>query len=218
MATKAYIFDLDGTLVDTLKSIAYFGNSALEQFGFPPIEADRYRELVGKGAKRLVHDMLKESGNDKEENFHRVYPLYHDSYDQNPLHLAAPYRGIPELLEELKRRGIKLAILSNKPHSATEQIATALFGAGCFDLIYGQREGVPLKPDPTAVHAILAELSVAPDEAVYVGDTATDMKTGKNAGLCTVGVLWGFREEPELRAEAPQGLVSRAEELLRFIK
>lgn len=214
MRKKAFIFDLDGTLVDTLSSIAYFGNRALEHYGFSPIEKEKYRYMVGNGAKTLVRRMLKENGSEREEDFARVYPFYHTGYDNDPLYLAAPYPGIPEVLRELKARGCLLAVLSNKPHSATRPIITALFGDDTFDAVYGQREGVPLKPDPAALEGILAELSLSPAECAYVGDTAVDMQTGRNAGLFTVGVTWGFREEAELKAEHPQAVISRAEQLL----
>jgi len=217
MATKAYIFDLDGTLVDTLGSISYFANRALEHFGFQAIEKEKYRYMVGKGAKNLVSQMLLANGSEREEDFAKVYPYYNDSYDREPIYLATPYPGIPELLTQLKAEGIKLAVLSNKPHSTTRQIVTALFGEDCFDLVYGQREGIPLKPDPAALAGIMAELSVAAEECVYVGDTATDMKTGKNAGAFTVGVLWGFRDEPELKAENPEAIVQTADALLQFV-
>lgn len=216
MAMKAYIFDLDGTLVDTLGSIAYYANRALEQYGFHAIEKDRYRYLVGNGAKKLVWRMLRENGSDRQEDFDRVLPFYNQSYDAAPTYLAAPYPKIPETLQKLKRQGMKLAVLSNKPHSTTCQIVGALFPKDIFDAVYGQREGIPLKPDPAALSAVMQELGVAPEECVYCGDTGTDMQTGKGAGAFTVGVLWGFRGRAELEENHADAVIASAEELLGF--
>lgn len=217
MKKKAFIFDLDGTLANTLPSISYYGNRALELCGFSPIEMEKYRYMVGNGAKTLVKRMLHENGDDSEESLQKVLPLYNESYDKNPLYLTAPYEGTPELLRALKEKGVKLAVLSNKPHSTSVQVVELLFGKGVFDLIYGQREGVPLKPDPAPLRAVMAELAVTPGECVYAGDTATDMQTGKGAGAFTVGVLWGFRDEAELRENHADAIVSAPKELLDFL-
>ncbi len=210
---KAVVFDLDGTLADTLTTIAYFANRALEACGFSAIPKEKYRYMVGNGAKILVQRMLHQNGDDSPESFDKVYPLYNQSYDDNFLYLTAPYPGIPEALDALKRAGVKLAVLSNKPHATTVKIVESLFGTDTFDIVWGQREGVPLKPDPTALLRLLEELKVTPAETVYVGDTAADMKTGKNAGAWTVGVLWGFRDEKELRENHADVIISSAEEL-----
>lgn len=217
MAYKAYIFDLDGTLVDTLGSISYFANRALEKYGFQPIDREKYRYLVGNGAKKLVWRMLRENGSERQEDFDRVLPYYNQSYDDAPTYLAEPYPGIRELLSDLKRSGIRLGVLSNKPHSTTCQIIDALFEKGTFDIVYGQREGVPLKPDPTALLEMLRQLGAAPEECVYCGDTATDMQTGKAAGTFTVGVLWGFRDREELLKNHADAIVSSAGELFGFL-
>ncbi len=213
MKPKAYIFDLDGTLVDTLSSIAYFGNDALTRFGFSPIPKDRYRYLVGDGAKNLIRRMLAESGSTDPTDFDRVYPYYVAQYHQNPLHLAAPYGGIPELLRQLKADGLKLAVLSNKPHHTTCEIVTKLFGNDLFDAVYGQREGVALKPDPSTLLRLIDKLDATPETTVYLGDTNVDMLTGKRAGCFTVGVLWGFRDEAELRDGEPQAIAAHPDNL-----
>ena len=215
---KAYIFDLDGTIANTLTSIAYFGNRALEIYGYQPIEEQKYRYMVGNGAKILVRRMLRENGIDSEEVFNRVLSLYNQSYDDNPLYLTVPYAGIPEMLKKLKSNDIKLAVLSNKPHSTTCKVAEKLFGNQLFDLVYGQREGVPLKPDPEPLLSVIKELGVKPTECVYAGDTATDIQTGKNAGVFTVGVLWGFRDEAELRENHADAVITTANQLLDFME
>ena len=210
---KAVIFDLDGTLADTLTTIAYFANQALETYGFSAIPKEKYRYMVGNGAKILVQRMLHENGDDSPESFAKVYPLYNQTYDDNFLYLTAPYEGIPEILAKLKDAGVKMAVLSNKPHSTTSKVVQALFGDDTFDLVWGQKEGVPLKPDPAALFGIMKELGVTAEETVYVGDTAADMKTGKSAGAWTVGVLWGFRDEQELRDNHADAIIAKAEEL-----
>lgn len=210
---KAVIFDLDGTLADTLTTIAYFANQALETYGFSAIPKEKYRYMVGNGAKILVQRMMHESGDDSPESFDKVYPLYNQTYDDNFLYLTAPYEGIPEILAKLKKAGVKMAVLSNKPHPTTSKVVKALFGDDTFDLVCGQKEGVPLKPDPAALFGIMKELGVTAEETVYVGDTAADMKTGKSAGVWTVGVLWGFRDEKELRDNHADAIISKAEEL-----
>lgn len=215
---KAYIFDLDGTLANTLNSISHFGNRALEAYGLPPVETPQYRYMVGNGAVKLVHRMLAASGNDSEDNFSKVYPLYNDSYDADFMYLTEAYAGVPEAVAALKAQGMRLAVLSNKPHSTTRKMVENLYGGGLFDAVYGQREGVPLKPDPAALRTVMEELGVSPAECVYVGDTATDMRTGKGAGAFTVGVLWGFRDEAELRENHADAIIHSPAALLDYLK
>ena len=179
---KACIFDMDGTTVNTLDSIAYYANAALRKFNLAPIETERYKILVGNGARKLTERMIKESGGDAALH-EPLLEYYNKTYDDGFLYLARPYDGICELLKSLKERGIKTAILSNKPNPTTVKIADSLFGSGLIDLCFGGRDGVPLKPDPTAVFEITEKLGVAPGECLYIGDTATDIETGKNSGI-----------------------------------
>ena len=208
-----YIFDFDGTLVNSLPSITYFANNALNKFGLPSIPEERYKTLVGNGAKNLVKKMLLEVGAE-EDLFEKVYTEYYTTYDENPSHLTVPYEGIVEMLTELKKRGFKTAVVSNKPHNTTKQICESLFG-DLIDICRGQVEGCPIKPDPTAVFEVIKELGVNKEDCVYIGDTNTDMQTGKNAGLYTVGVLWGFRGYDELKSENPDMIISSPKELLK---
>lgn len=213
---KACIFDMDGTVVDTLSSIAYFANNALNEAGLPSIDTEDYRYLVGNGAKNLVKSMLVKVDAD-EKLFDKVFGRYSTTYNDNFLYLAEPYKGIPDLLKALKDKGITIAILSNKPHATTIKISDALFGKDLIDVCYGARDGVALKPDPTGVFEILAELNLKKEECLYIGDTSTDMKTGKGAGLYTVGVLWGFRERDELEDNGADAIISHPSELLNII-
>lgn len=213
---KGIIFDLDGTLADTLSSIAYFANRALMQNGFPKIPVEQYRYLVGNGAKRLVHGMLRTVGADTEENYAKVAPLYNDSYDADALYLTKPYDGILPLLDRLREKGVMTAVLSNKPDRTTQKIVKELFGSRIL-FCRGQRDDTPRKPDPAGVYCLLEEMQLSPEECAYAGDTKTDMLTGKAAGLYTFGVLWGFRDEAELRENGADQIVSHPEEIGNFI-
>ncbi len=215
---KCCVFDLDGTLVNSLPSIAYFGNAALKKYGFAPIEPDRYRYLVGAGAKNLVKAMLAEHNCRDEEIFQKVHEYYNKTYDNNFLYLTEPYAGITELLKELKKRGFRLGVFSNKPQSTAQKVAESLFGEDCFDLCYGKRDGFPLKPDPSVLLSMLDDWGISKNECLYVGDTSVDMQTAQNAGVTSVGVLWGFRDREELEENHAVHIVSTPREILSIIE
>lgn len=212
---KACIFDMDGTVSNTINSIAYFANNALNKAGFPSIETEVYKKLVGNGAKVLVERMLKTVGAD-ECYYEKVAEEYNTKYDNDFLYLTEPYEGIIDMLKKLKEKGIKVAILSNKPHSTACKVSDALFGAELIDICYGGRDGVALKPDPSGVFEIMNELDVSKEECLYIGDTATDMKTGKGADLYTVGVLWGFRDREELENSGADVIISHPSEIVNI--
>ena len=195
---SACFFDLDGTLLNTLPTIAHYANSALAKYGIAPIPQERYRYLVGNGAKLLVERMLRERNAYSPELYTKVYNYYNESYNAAPLVYTEPYPGIPELLAALKERGIRLGIISNKPDAAVTELAAEFFPS-VFDWVQGQREGLPLKPDPMTLVSALDRLGVAPRDAMYVGDLPVDAETGRRAGTGTVGVLWGFSTESEIR-------------------
>lgn len=213
---KACIFDMDGTVANTINSIKYFANNALKKAGLDEIDTETYKVIVGNGAKVLVERMLKTVGAD-EKYFDEVSFEYNTKYDNDFLYLTEPYEGIIDMLKELKKLGIKAAILSNKPHGTAIKVSEALFPDGLIDVCYGGREGVALKPDPQGVFDIIDELGVKKEECLYIGDTGTDMKTGKGAGLYTVGVLWGFRKEPELLENGADAIISHPSELLDIV-
>ena len=161
---NTYIFDLDGTLVNSLHSIAFFANNALKKHSLGTIPTERYKLLVGDGAATLVKRMLAQVGAD-ESLFESVYGEYCTTYDNDFLYLTEPYGGIIDMLKGLKKRNFKTAIVSNKPHSTTKKISDKLFG-NLIDLCYGKREGYPVKPDPTSVNELIRELAVK-KKAVY---------------------------------------------------
>lgn len=214
---KACIFDLDGTLANTLNSIAYFANNALKKHNLPEIPTEHYRYHVGDGEKNLIIRMLSDVGANEEEYLSSVRSLYNKSYDDNFLYLTEAYEGIIPLLSSLKEKGMKLAVLSNKPHETTYKIVNTLF-PDTFDVVYGKREGYPIKPDPKSVFEILEELHVSSAETMYFGDTKTDMLTGKGAGIFTVGVTWGFRDEAELKANGADVVVKCPDEILGLLR
>ena len=194
---KLCIFDLDGTLTNTLDAISHFGNTALGKNGFDAIEKDRYRYLVGDGRDLLIHRMLAESGKDTDENFAKVAKSYDEAYEAEPLYKTAPYEGIPELLSALSEKGYGICVLSNKPDNVVQDIVRLFFG-DIFRVVMGKKPEFEIKPSPQAALAISRECGVEPAECVFIGDTDVDIKTGKNAGMKTCGVLWGFREKEEL--------------------
>ncbi len=199
---KLCIFDMDGTLVNTINSIAHFANTALDKFGLEPISTEEYKILVGNGSDVLVKRMLAKYGKTTEE-FPSLHPYYVNIYDNDFMYLTEPYEGIIDMLKSLKAQGIKTAVLSNKDDSTAKKVSDELFGDELIDLCLGAREGIPLKPEPDAVLEIMEHFGVSKEECLYIGDTATDIKTAKNAELYSIGVLWGFRDEAELRgAEA----------------
>lgn len=212
---KCCIFDMDGTLANTIHSIAYFGNKALSEIGLPPIDAETYKVLVGNGAKSLIHRALDHYGCDSEENFNKVFTKYKADYDADFMYLTEPYDGIMELLKELKVRGMKTAILSNKHHPTAKKVSDLMFGDELIDVCRGEVPEVPIKPDPKGLFLLLEEFGCKPEECIYVGDTGTDIETGKSAGAFTVGVLWGFRKKPELLAA--DAIISHPSEILTFL-
>lgn len=215
---KAVIFDLDGTLSDSIASIKYCGDRALAPFGYGPFPESDYKYFVGDGAANLIKRALAAAGDSKLEHFEEAFSLYKKFFAVDCMYRVKPYDGIPELLTELKKREMKIAVLSNKPHDQTIDVIETLFGKGYFDIIQGQKDGLPIKPDPAGVFTILEQLNLSAGDILYLGDTATDMKTGKSAGAFTVGALWGFRERTELEEAYADALISHPLDLLAFIE
>ena len=196
---KLCIFALDGTLTNTLPAISHFGNAALGSIGLGKISTDRYRYLVGDGRDILIHRMLSEFDADTDENFKNAVRAYDMAYESDPLYRTAPYDGILELLDALKKAGVKLSVLSNKPDNVVQEIVRLFFG-DTFTHSMGHLPFHNIKPDPEAALMLCEKCGVLPADTMFIGDTDVDIKTGKNAGMKTCGVLWGFREKEELMA------------------
>ncbi len=217
MPYSACIFDLDGTLADTLHSIAHFGNGTLEAFGYPPIDPIEYKQLVGNGADLLMRRMLARVGAKlSEEELKRFRAEYDRRYADDPMALVGAYPGLPYVLPRLRESGMKLGVLSNKPDDMTRAIVAGLY-PGIFHAVHGQREGIPTKPDPAAVLALAEELGAAPGGVLYIGDSGVDMDTAKNAGMDSCGVLWGFRSKEELLEHGAMYLAGDPAELEKVI-
>lgn len=209
---KLCIFDMDGTAVNSLRSIAYFANQTLVRNGFAPYPDDAYKTMVGNGAAKLVRRMIDgRGGNDAQ--YRAVLAEYNLTYDSNPLFRAAAYDGIVDVMDALRTKGVAIAILSNKPHTTTCQIAQGLFGDRV-DACFGGRDGVPLKPAPDAVNALMAQFDASPAECLYIGDTATDMETAANAGVFSIGAEWGFRSVDELKNAGAGALAAQPSDIL----
>ncbi len=208
---KAAIFDLDGTLLDTVEDLAYSVNAALEENGFPTHPTDKYFYFVGNGAKNLIKRALPEGAS--EDDFTKVYARFGEIYKEHWNVATKPYSGIPEMISELKKDGVLLAILSNKPHERTVEIAQCFF-PGVFDVVYGGRPNIPLKPDPYALLEVVRELGVTVEDSFYMGDSGSDMETGRNAGIYSAGAVWGFRTADELMSHGASILVNTASEAL----
>lgn len=214
---KACIFDLDGTLTDTLESLTYSVNKTLGEMDLPPITADECESFVGNGARVLMECSLRAAGEENMDRLEEAMERYGRIFDANCTYHVTPYEGITALLKELKERGVKLAVLSNKPHRQTVKVAEEIFGREVFDAVQGQQEGMPRKPSPEGISAILERLGAAKEECLYVGDSEVDIATGQNAMTRTVSVAWGFRTEEELKAAGAACLIDRPKELLKLL-
>ena len=214
---KACIFDLDGTLTNTLESMTYSVNLTLKEMGLSQITKDQCRMFVGNGARVLIEESLKVSGDPKASRIEEGMKIYGRIFDQNCTYHVTPYEGIPEMLKALKDRGIHLAVLSNKPDRQTVKVVKEIFGDNIFDYAQGQKDGIRRKPAPDGVWYLMEQMQVSKEECLYIGDSEVDAATGKNAGLKTIGVLWGVRERKTLETAGADHLIERPEELLQFV-
>ena len=214
---KACIFDLDGTLTNTLESMTYSVNLTLKEMGLSQITKDQCRMFVGNGARVLIEESLKVSGDPKASRIEEGMKIYGRIFDQNCTYHVTPYEGIPEMLKALKDRGIHLAVLSNKPDRQTVKVVKEIFGDNIFDYAQGQKDGIRRKPAPDGVWYLMEQMRVSKEECLYIGDSEVDAATGKNAGLKTICVLWGFRDRKTLETAGADHLIERPEELLQFV-
>lgn len=209
---KLVIFDLDGTLLNTIADLANSTNHALASLGYPTHEVAAYPFMVGNGINKLFERALPE-GEKTEESVLRVRQAFVPYYDVHNADDSSPYPDIPELLERLQAKGIQLAVASNKYQAATEKLVAHYFPNIRFVAVFGQREGIKVKPDPTIVYDILKIAGVAKEEVLYVGDSGVDMQTAINAGVSSCGVTWGFRPRTELEVLHPDRIVDKAKEI-----
>jgi phosphoglycolate phosphatase len=213
---RAVLFDLDGTLLDTLADLGESMNAALAELGAPGHALDAYRRFVGDGMQNLARRSLG-AGRDDPETVERCVAAMRRIYGTRAMHKTRPYPGVPELLAELERRGVAMAVLSNKPDDLTNELIDAFFGARRFTAVRGARDGVARKPDPEAARDIALRLGVAPVEFLYLGDTDTDMRTAVAAGMEPIGALWGFRDAQELVSSGARALVREPADVLALL-
>jgi phosphoglycolate phosphatase len=216
MTCKAIIFDLDGTLLNTLNDLGNAMNRVLSNRGFAIHPIDEYRFLIGNGVEKLVKRALPEKNRD-ELTVRTCITLFLEEYQNNSNRDTRPYEGIPELLDALKERGLKTAILSNKPHDTTISCVSELLERWRFDIVLGHRDGTLHKPDPAGALEIAHRLNIPPEEFLYLGDSGVDMETATAAGMFPVGVLWGFRDAEELSKSGAQALISHPLKLLDLL-
>ena len=214
---KYAIFDLDGTLLNTITTLTYYVNNVLRKRGIKEISEDECKYFIGNGARLLIKRTLDSRGVSDENTFSEVFSEFTEAYNKDTLYLTKAYDGIPELISQLRERKIRLAVLSNKPDDATKAIIPSFFGDS-FELVYGGRDGVALKPMPDGFYQICKEFSASPDEVMYLGDSDVDMYTGKNAGAkITVGVAWGFRTREELIGAGADVIVESPDQIIKLL-
>ncbi len=206
------IFDLDGTLLNTLDDLAVSANYALRQHGYPEHELNAYRYFVGNGITKLIERALPEEAR-REDIILRLRKEFVTYYQRHKTDLSHPYPGITELLTQLRRQKICLAVASNKYQQGTRELIDHFFERNLFSVVFGQRENIPVKPDPAIVFEILKQTGIKKSATLYVGDSGVDMQTARNSGLTSIGVTWGFRPRQELEENGACYLVDTPEEI-----
>ena len=216
MTFKAILFDLDGTLLDTLEDLADSTNAALAAMGLPPHPLKAYKTFVGDGLEILVRRVMGPRADDPAE-VARGVELARQEYARRWADKSRPYSGVPELLDGLTARGIPMAVLSNKPHEFTQLCVTRLLSKWHFAVVQGATPELPKKPDPSGALAAAAGLDVTPADILYLGDTNTDMRTAAAAGMYPVGAVWGFRTAEELREAGAAALANDPRDVLAIL-
>ncbi|MFK7788396.1 MAG: HAD family hydrolase [Phycisphaeraceae bacterium] len=214
MTLAAAIFDLDGTLLDTLTDLSNSANHALKAVGRPTHEREAYRTLVGQGVDNLFIDAL----GPEHQNLHsQAVAAFHSHYADHRFDTSAPYAGIWRLLNTLQENQVQLGVLSNKPHLATVDVIDRYFSDVKWSVVRGHKPGTAPKPVPTSAREVIAEMGVPAEQCAYVGDTKVDMLTGKAAGMYTIGVSWGFRSVKELQDNGADAIADSADELIELL-
>lgn len=211
---KAILFDLDGTLLDTIEDLTASTNHALRKFSLPERSVDEVRSFVGNGVRRLMQQAVP--ANTSNELFEEIFEAFKDYYFKHSYDYTLPYPGIMPLLYELKEKGLKLGIVSNKWHTAVQELSSCFF-SDLIEVAIGESETTPRKPNPEGVFTALKALGCNAKEALYVGDSNIDIMTAQNAGIKCISVTWGFRNEEFLKAHQARTLIHSPQELLSII-
>jgi len=215
---RAIIFDLDGTLLDTLQDLGEAMNAVLDEHNFPGHPVSDYRFFVGEGMEDLVRKVLPEQEKGNEALIEKMVEKMRKEYCRRWSRHSRPYPGVPEMLERLEGCALPKAVLSNKPHHFVEEMVKKLLGTWSFAVVQGALPGIPLKPDPAAALEIAREMKIPPGEIILAGDSGIDMQTAESAGMYGAGVLWGFRDADELLAAGARTLLSHPRELFELFK
>jgi len=214
---KAAIFDLDGTLLDSIEDLEAACNYALSKFNLPHVDSQRYKLLLGKGRRKLIESIVEEFfGNDEEEVFEKFLSYYNEYYEVHMFDNTKPFDGILEMLDYLNNRNVISAVLSNKPHDFTQSLASRFFNDK-IKTVYGLQDGYEAKPDPATLLEIINTLNLKKHECIYIGDTEIDIQVAKNANVKSLGVLWGFRTASRLESEGADYIASTIDELKDII-
>lgn len=213
---KAVLFDMDGTITNTLDDLADATNYALSAFGFKTHETDAFRYFVGDGIPKLIERALPEEKRDAETIL-AVKDKFFEYYNVHSMDKTAAYPGVPEVVKEVMSLGYKTAVVTNKDEPAAKEILSKLY-PDCFDYIFGASDDIPKKPDPTLAHIAMKKLGVTPDDCVFVGDSCVDIQTAKNSGAYDVGVSWGFRPRTELEEYGATAIIDEPNELIELLK
>ena len=216
---KGIIFDLDGTLLDTIEDLTDSVNDVMKHYHFPEHDVQACKMMVGNGFRKLITRALPEEKQKDESFIDEAQAEFAKAYHKRYLNKTIPYEGIMELLKQLEKHGIKVAINSNKRSDYTQALADKFFKDQKLTAVYGEREseGIPKKPDPTAALEIARQMNLSEKEVLYIGDSKTDMETGLNAGMDTIGVAWGFRGAAELKQNHATYIVEKPEEILGYV-
>jgi len=215
MKFRALIADLDGTLLDTLQDVADSTNAALVRLGLPPHDTSAYRHFVGDGRKVMALRSLPEERRD-DTTLNTLIDFINEEYTAHWMDNSRPYDGVPGMLDALTSRGVRLAVLSNKPHHYTTLMIAHILPQWPFEIVRGESPETPRKPDPTGALAIVRQMGLNPYDCLYIGDSGIDMQTATAAGLYAVGVLWGFRPADELLEHGARTLVEHPLDVVRL--
>lgn len=215
--TELCIFDLDGTLADSVQSIAKAANTALEGVGLKSNPVDDYKIFAGDGSKIMLQRSLKAAGDEKLALFDKAFEILEKSYAEFANYEVKDFPNLKKTLDVLKQKGIKIAVLTNKPHARAVNVVETLYGKDYFDYILGQRDDYNHKPSPEGAFIIAKYFGTVPQNCIYIGDTNTDMQTGKSAGMFTIGVTWGFRTKEELIKNNADAIIDDPLELFEYI-
>lgn len=214
---KAFIFDLDGTIVDSVGAIADCANFCMGEKGLATQPVNAYMQFAGDGQYELIKRALRASGDTELKYYDEVMARYIELFKDRCHIGCTAYEGMQQTLKNLKAKGIKLAVLSNKAHHNTIKVVEYVYGKELFSYIQGQMDHIEKKPSPDGAYMVMEELKVTADECVYVGDTSVDMLTGHAAGIFTIGVTWGFRDRAELVEYKANAIIDKPEELLEYL-